>query len=195
MWFWRCQCRGHRLPEKTLLHELKMAFISSVPPLTTLQENPPFQLFLWHLIYFWTVKISFIFLTLGARGFWNSAASKHTPHVAEEGTGSFPSIPFQDNHFQVSDSPVKPRWSAFAVRVYQIRPQSFFNHIPSRLSYLSEDKVFHPITGQGEEVRLAPGLSFKDALWRGTDAAQPILQEVLTFCRSKVERVLIRCVL
>lgn len=31
----------------------------------TLQENPPFQLFLWCLIYFWTDKITFIFFTIG----------------------------------------------------------------------------------------------------------------------------------
>lgn len=30
-----------------------------------LQENPPFQLFLWCLIYFWTDKITSIFLTIG----------------------------------------------------------------------------------------------------------------------------------
>lgn len=54
----------------------------------------------------------------GLHSFWNSAASKYIPHVAasEEETGSFPSTRFQDNHFQVSNS---PRWSVCAVWVYQ----------------------------------------------------------------------------
>lgn len=81
------------------------------------------------------------------------------------------------------------------LRVYQTRPQSFFKRTPTRLSYLSKDKVLHPITRQGEEVRLAPRLSFKDTLGRGTDATQPILQEVLTFYRSKAESVTIWCFL
>lgn len=42
---WRCQHRGHHLPEKTsLLQELKMAFISSIQSLMTLRDNPPFLL-------------------------------------------------------------------------------------------------------------------------------------------------------
>lgn len=162
-----------------------MDFISSVQSLMPLQENPPFQLFLWCLIYFWTDKITSIFLTIGGYTAFGILLQVNTSLMLQHPRRRpDPSHLFSS---RIITSRFPTHQDDLCVLYGFIR--GFFNHISTRLSYLPKDKVLHPITSQGEEVRLTPRLSFQTTLWRGTDAAQPILQEVLTFCRSKVQRV------
>lgn len=156
----------------------------------TLQENPPFQLFLWCLIYFWTDKITSIFLTTGGCTAFGILLQVNTSLMLLHPRRRLDPSHLFGSRIITSSFPAHQR-NQDDLCVLHGFIRGVFNHIPTRLSYLPKDKVFHPITRQGEEVRLTPRLSFKSTLWRGTDAAQPILQEVLTFCRNKVQKVTI----